>query len=157
MKETINVLFLSYRIKITIPEKENMPENSFKNMIPPEYLIPVVPLVNPVELVGDITEKVDAKGNQRTCKWVPGLPGWVAPIEVIRGRRKKRLPGGKDAEVLDVQRLNVTVWSSSRPVGHVGDYVKLRFPHVGAIDSGSFYLQCFGIISNLDTDETGDM
>lgn len=102
----------------------------------PNYLLPI-DAFQTVEVVREVREKTDENGNQKRAAW-NGLPGWVVPVEVIRGEREKALPNGKTVTVLDSDVINVTVWNERRPGVAVGDYVTFDGLAFGAVDSSLF-------------------
>lgn len=119
----------------------------------PSHLIPVNVYHSPMEVVGEVREKRDQEGAQKRSGHFDAL-GWVVPVEVVRGTRQKPLPDGSTATVLDVDRLNVTVWSNTTPRAMVGSYVEFISPMIGAMD-GNIYVQALGVNEHQE-DETDD-
>ena len=109
----------------------------------PNYLLPVNAITNAVQITGAIRPKNDADGVQKFAEW-NGCPGWVVPVEIIQGTFKKTLPNGKTVESLNLKRLNVTVWSATKPTATVGDYVRFEDLGVGAVD-GALFFQALGV------------
>ena len=99
----------------------------------PSYLLPLEALES-VEVIGNIREKTGSDE----------APGWVVPVEIIRGSRLKTLPNGKELETLETEPLNVTVWAHKKPDFDPGTYVKFVGLSVGAM-GGKTYFQALGI------------
>lgn len=114
----------------------------------PSHLLPIASLVDSVEVVGDVREKTDRDGNIRRSEHF-NAPGWIVPVEIIRGTRQKHLPDGKTAEILDAFILNCTVWSAKKPAVKVGDYVEFDGLMIGAVE-GNLYAQALGVSTPLD-------
>lgn len=117
----------------------------------PNYLLPLDAITYQVQITGEVKEKTDQNGNQKYANW-NAQPGWVVPIEIIRGTLTKVLPDGTKAEALDLMRLNVTVWSATKPNAPLGSYVTLTGLAVGAVD-GNIFVQATGVQpseSNVD-------
>ena len=116
-----------------------------KNISYPAYLIPLESLET-VEVVGDIREKLGADNAQKRESWTgENRPGWVVPIEFIRGTRLKTLPNGKQLESLETELVNVTIWAYEKPNIGIGDYVSFEKLSVGAMN-GNSYFQALGVV-----------
>lgn len=109
----------------------------------PNHLTEVNSYTSPVEVVGETREKRDEEGKQKRSPYFDAL-GWVVPVEVVRGTRQKPMLDGSTATVLDIERVNVTIWNNDTPRAEVGSYVNLISPMIGAVD-GSIYVQALGI------------
>lgn len=110
----------------------------------PNYLLPLEALES-VEVIGDIREKVGVDEAQKRETWTgENRPGWVVPVEIIRGSRLKTLPNGKTLETLETEPLNVTVWAHKKPDFEPGAYVKFVGLSVGAVGGKTFF-QALGI------------
>ena len=110
----------------------------------PSYLLPLEALES-VEVIGNIREKTGSDEAQKRETWTgENRPGWVVPVEIIRGSRLKTLPNGKELETLETEPLNVTVWAHKKPDFDPGTYVKFVGLSVGAM-GGKTYFQALGI------------
>lgn len=107
----------------------------------PAYLLPLEAVKN-AQVVREIREKTDANGAHKTANW-NGLPGWVVPVEIVRGTREKVMPGGQTLTVLDSAEMSITVWSRQKPAVAVGDYVSFDGLAFGAVE-GAIYAQALG-------------
>lgn len=116
-----------------------------KNISYPAYLIPLESLET-VEVVGHIREKSGADNAQKRETWTgENRPGWVVPIEFIRGTRLKTLPNGQQLESLETELVNVTVWAYEKPNIGIGDYIAFEKLSVGAMN-GKSYFQALGVV-----------
>lgn len=115
-----------------------------QNLNYPSYLLPLDEF-KAVEVIGSIREKKDRAGEIKRETWTgKSLPGWVVPIEIIRGSRKKTLPNGKMLEIMDSETVNVTLWSTEKPDLSVGDYAEFSGLMAGAVD-GKIYIQALKV------------
>lgn len=108
----------------------------------PDYLTPVAVFTGALEVVGEIREKTDKEGNRKLSPW-NSMPGWVVPIEYVKGTKTKSLPSGETVESMNLVQMNVTVWGA-QPVLRPGVYAVLENPAVGAVD-GNLFVQATGI------------
>lgn len=120
----------------------------------PNYLTPVDLLCGPVEVLADPREKTDENGEVKRSKDFEA-PGWIVPVELIRGTRTKVFPDGTTATVVDDEQINITVWSENRPLVSPGMYVRLVAPMIGGF-KGSIFVQCLGLDVVSDDENTGD-
>lgn len=115
-----------------------------KNFSYPNYLMPLDEFLS-IEVIGDVREKKDKDGKRKSEMWTgENRLGWVIPVEVIKGSRKKKLPNGRLLEIMDTEIINVTLWSEERPDLSIGDYAAFSGLMVGAVD-GKVYIQALKV------------
>lgn len=86
----------------------------------PASMMPLLPYLQGVEILGDIVKKIDEQGKQKNRD---GVPQWQMSVIVPQGR------------LLTEQRI--TVISQVKPDFSDGDHVVFPDIHVGAYGSGS--------------------
>lgn len=121
-------------------------------MFIPSYLFPVGALFEPLTVTGEVREKM-RDDKQQTSEAFNAL-GWTVPVRGVR--EYSELVVGGTVQVVPVPfDKNVTVWSRSKPLAHIGDSVVLEEPYIGAID-GNLYIQCRGLSPYIPDEESGD-
>lgn len=115
-----------------------------QNLNYPKYLLPLE-VFSSAEVIGVIREKKDSSGEPKKETFTgENLPGWVIPVEIVRGLRKKTLPNGNVLETADSETVNVTLWSKEKPHLEMGDYVSFFDLMVGAYE-GRIYVQALKV------------
>lgn len=118
----------------------------------PAYLMPLTAFTSPLEVTGPVREKKDREDVQKRSPAFDGKPGWIVPVEIVRGTRQKRLPTGEAMDVLDTEVINVTVWNNVRPTVQPGMYISLVNPMIGSVE-GTIFVQALDVKAVEDDDD----
>lgn len=121
------------------------------SFIPP-HLFPVGALFEPLTVTGEVREKM-RDDKQQTSEAFQSL-GWTVPVRGVREYSEMVVGGTRQVVPVPFDK-NVTVWSMSKPVAHIGDSVVLEEPLIGAID-GNLYIQCRGVSPYIPDEDSGD-